>query len=83
MKNDFEERTIISHIILYKEKVCVRLTFPVISSIDRDSANLKRLKSKISKDFCFFILIYCSLSRLAFRNDKVVKRLLSLKPRKL
>ena len=75
--------TIISHIMLYtKKKVVVRPTFPVIPSTGRDSANLKRLKSKMRKDICFFIFISCSLSRLAFRNDKVVKILLYFKPEK-
>ena len=85
-KNDFDETTMISYInTLYKEKVAVklRLTFPVISSTDRDSVNLKRLKSKISKDICFFIFISCFLSKSAFRNDKVVTILLYLKPGKL
>ena len=85
-KNDFDETTMISYInTLYKEKVAVRLrlTFPVISSTDRDSVNLKRLKSKISKDICFFIFISCFLSKSAFRNDKVVIILLYLKPGKL
>ena len=85
-KNDFDETTMISYInTLYKEKVAVRLrlTFPVISSTDRDSVNLKRLKSKISKDICFFIFISCFLSKSAFRNDKVATILLYLKPGKL